>query len=109
MTDDMDKLANCMFLNQQPPSWVAYAYFSLKDLLTWFDDLLLRIGQLTDYSEEMTAPNSLWISGFFNPMSFLTAIMQTTARAEGLALDDITLRTDITNTQDPNEMTAPAE
>lgn len=49
-------------------------------------------------------PKSLWISGLFNPMSFLTAIMQVTARASGLALDDMTLQTDVTNIKDPAEV-----
>lgn len=80
ITDDMELLAGKMFLNLQPDIWVKYAYFSLKDLLVWFEDLLLRIGQLEEYQDEMIPPKTLWISGMFNPMSFLTAIMQFTAR-----------------------------
>jgi len=72
--NDMEALGNSMFLNQQPDSWVKYAYFSLKALGAWFDDLMLRIAQLQEYSEELIAPKSLWISGLFNPMSFLTSI-----------------------------------
>jgi dynein heavy chain len=80
ITEDMEELADNLFLNVVPPAWVPYAYASLKDLAVWFDDLLLRIQQLTDYGEELIVPKSLWISGLFNPMSFLTAIMQVTAR-----------------------------
>merc|ERR1712072_469497 len=83
---------------------MGYAYFSLKDLPTWFEDLLLRIKQLDEYSEELIVPKSLWISGLFNPMSFLTAIMQVTARRDGLPLDDMTLKTDVINIRDPNEI-----
>jgi len=39
----------------------------------------------------MVIPKSLQISLFFNPMSFLTAIMQVTARLKGLPLDDMVL------------------
>jgi len=109
MTDDMEQLGNKLFLNMQPDLWVKYAYFSNKDLLSWFDDLLLRIKQLQDYSEEMTAPASLWISGLFNPMSFLTAIMQVTSRQTGLPLDNMTLKTDVLNIKDPKEVTSSAE
>merc|ERR1719163_2124408 len=80
ITEDMETLANSMFLNTQPDLWVKYAYFSLKDLPTWYDDLIQRIQQLDRYCEELKPPPSLWISGMFNPMSFLTAIMQITAR-----------------------------
>jgi dynein heavy chain len=76
----------------------------LKDLPSWFEDLLLRIRQLDEYSEELIVPKSLWISGLFNPMSFLTAIMQATARRDGLPLDNMTLRTDVTNERDPTNI-----
>lgn len=109
ITDDMDSLALKMNLNLQPDLWVKYAYFSLKSLPAWFDDLLLRIKQLVEYSEELIAPASLWISGLFNPMSYLTSIMQVTARRDNLALDDMTLKTIVTNTRDYNEITAPAD
>jgi len=58
-----------------PDIWVKYAYASKKELMSWFEDLLRRIAQLTEYSEELVAPIALWISGLFNPMSYLTAIM----------------------------------
>ena len=74
ITDDMEALAAKMFLNLQPDIWVKYAYFSLKDLPSWWEDLILRIGQLDEYSEDLVPPKSVWISGMFNPMSYLTAI-----------------------------------
>lgn len=43
ITDDMEMLSAKMFLNLQPDLWVKYGYASLKDLATWFDDLLMRI------------------------------------------------------------------
>jgi len=36
-------------------------------------------------------------------MSYLTAIMQVTARAENLPLDDICLRTEVKNSYDQND------
>lgn len=101
ITEDMEALSAKMFINIQPDLWVKYAYFSLKDLLTWYDDLLMRIAQLDEYQDEMIPPKSLWISGMFNPMSFLTAIKQSTARAKGLPLDGMDLKTSVTNERDP--------
>lgn len=72
--------------------------------MTWWEDLLLRIAQLEAYQEEFIRPNSLWISGLFNPMSFLTAIKQVTSRKKGLALDDMTFKTDVINIKDPKEI-----
>jgi len=42
-------------------------------------------------------------------MSFLTAIMQVTARQNMLPLDDMCLRTDVLNNKDPEELPGSAE
>merc|ERR1712178_153094 len=103
ITENMEKLAHSMYVNQVPALWGKYAYASKKELLVWYDDLLDRINQLVDYSEELIAPISLWISGLFNPMSYLTAIMQVTARNEGLALDNMMLKTTVLNIEKPKD------
>jgi dynein heavy chain len=43
ITEDMEVLSTSLYINKQPDLWAKYAYFSLKDLLMWFEDLLLRI------------------------------------------------------------------
>merc|ERR1712178_485546 len=62
-------------------------------------DLLIRVAQLVEWTDNVETPAVLWISGLFNPMSYLTAIMQVTARAEGLPLDGLILRTEVKNTE----------
>lgn len=42
-------------------------------------------------------------------MSYLTAIMQVTARRDNLPLDNMTLKTDVTNTRDPHEIAEAAD
>jgi dynein heavy chain len=109
ITDSMEVLSTSLALNRVPAEWEKYAYFSKKSLLDWFIDLLLRITQLTNWSTDLITPKSLWIPGLFNPMSFLTAIMQVTARQNNLPLDDMTLRTDVTNTRSYEDLPGPAE
>lgn len=87
----MDNLARALTFNKVPDNWAKNAYFSKKPLSTWYNDLIDRIQQLVDWTTDMNMPKSLWISGLFNPMSFLTAIMQATARAKNLPLDDVSL------------------
>ena len=72
------------------------AYASLNGLSAWYADLLLRIMELQAWTNEFILPTSVWISGFFNPQSFLTAIMQSTARKNELPLDKMCLTTDVT-------------
>ena len=45
---------------------------------------------------DFNTPNSVWLSGFFNPQSFLTAIMQSTARKNELPLDQMCLMCEVT-------------
>jgi dynein heavy chain, axonemal len=110
ITDAMDELERSLNLGFVPGSWVAVAYPSLKSLQPWFTDMIRRYNQLKSWSDDkdMKTPDCLWISGLFNPMSFLTAIMQKTARQKTLALDKLILKYEILN-HDRSEIKAPAE
>jgi dynein heavy chain len=63
------------------------------------------VAQLVEWTTTLRTPKSLWISGLFNPMSYLTAVMQVTARQFNLPLDCMTNRCTITNIKDPREIT----
>ena len=112
ITADMEDLSNCLFLDQVPPSWTKLAYASMNGLRftttiyqvikfylpysAWYADLLLRIKELEAWTADFNTPNSVWLSGFFNPQSFLTAIMQSTARRNELPLDQMCLMCEVT-------------
>jgi len=97
MSDAMELLSQCLTLNKVPASWESVAYFSKKLLANWFSDLLERVKQLQEWSaKEIVCPKSLCISYLFNPMSFLTAVMQNTARLDGYPLDNMALQTTVT-------------
>uniref|UniRef100_A0A2H8TE33 Dynein beta chain, ciliary n=2 Tax=Melanaphis sacchari TaxID=742174 RepID=A0A2H8TE33_9HEMI len=92
----MENLENALFLDQIPLVWTNRAYPSLLGLGAWFSDLLLRIRELETWTTDFVVPTSVWLSGFFNPQSFLTAIMQSTARKHELPLDKMCLQCDVT-------------
>ena len=104
ITEAMENLSNSLSVNRVPGPWEAVAYWSKKALGLWFNDLLERVAQLERWSTELTLPKTLWISGLFNPMSFLTSVMQTTARSKNLPLDNMSLQTHVTNILDPEEI-----
>lgn len=108
ITEAMEELKLALSLNGLPPSWVKKSYFSKKSLLMWLEDLVLRCEQLYRWSDEFVTPSVLWVSGLFNPMSFLTAIMQITARADGLPLDDMLLKTEVSNSYSTEDFIEPA-
>lgn len=43
ITENMEKLADSMYVNKVAAIWEKYAYPSKKDMMDWFEDLLLRI------------------------------------------------------------------
>jgi dynein heavy chain len=101
----MENLQLSLSLNLVPHNWFKVAYHSNKSLLLWLDDLIRRCDQFYQWGDEFITPNVVWISGLFNPMSYLTAIMQVTARKDMLPLDDMCLKTEVLNVFDPEEKT----
>jgi dynein heavy chain len=113
MSEPMEDLAIALSINQVPGrnpfskcSWERLAWSSRRGLQSWFVDLLKRVDQLSRWSATLVTPVSLWLPGLFNPMAFLTAIMQVTARQTGLPLDNMAVETNVTTMLSPDEATA---
>ncbi|KRW98533.1 P-loop containing nucleoside triphosphate hydrolase [Pseudocohnilembus persalinus] len=109
MTDSMETLIQSLQFNQVPQNWQAAAYFSKKNLQSWYLDLIERNNQLLQWTDNMQTPYSLCISYLFNPMSFITAVMQVIARQQNLPLDNMVIQTNVTLFKEPSEVTGPAE
>lgn len=92
----MEDLSNAVFMDQVPPLWIKHAYPSTLGLGSWYADLLLRARELETWTADFILPSAVWLAGFFNPQSFLTAIMQSTARRQELPLDKMCLQCDVT-------------
>jgi dynein heavy chain, axonemal len=100
MSQAMEELSEALTINQVPGrnifhslSWEEFAWPSKRTLIGWYKDLVKRIKQLEDWTENLKRPLAVWISGLFNPMAFITALMQATGRIRGLALDNMTCET----------------
>jgi dynein heavy chain len=109
ITEGMESLMNALFLNQVPATWIKLAYPSLQGLAGWYADLLLRVRELENWVSEFQLPACVWMSGLFNPQSFLTAIMQTTARKNEWPLDRMVLTVDVTKKSKEEFSGAPRE
>lgn len=96
ITSNMEALERCIFFDTVPDSWSKLAYPSMMGLQSWFGDLILRLRQLESWTNDFSLPSSVWLAGFFNPQSFLTAIMQQTARKNQWPLDAMCLNCDVT-------------
>ena len=96
MSDPMEQVMAALANDKVPKGWERLAYPSLRGLGSWLSNLLARVTQLQEWSSEMSLPNSVWLSGLFNPQSFLTAVMQTTARRNEWPLDKTVIITEVT-------------
>ncbi|XP_046432396.1 dynein beta chain, ciliary-like [Neodiprion fabricii] len=106
INSDMENLQNDLFMDQVPQSWTKRAYPSSLGLTNWFSDMMNRVGELANWTADFNLPSSVWLAGFFNPQSFLTAIMQQTARKNEWPLDKMCLHCEVTKKQ-KEEFTAP--
>jgi dynein heavy chain len=108
ISDKMQELMNALATNRVPDSWRSVAYPSLKPLDLWVQDLTQRNTQLQSWTQDLQTPKVVWVCGLFNPQSFLTAIMQSTARRMAWPLDKMTLSAEVTKKYTADEIDAPA-
>ncbi|KAI9189963.1 hypothetical protein H9P43_001396 [Blastocladiella emersonii ATCC 22665] len=106
ITEAMEALMNAIFFGSIPASWEKLAYPSLNQFAAWYADLLQRIKELEQWVAEFQLPAVVWLPGLFNPQSFLTAIMQTTARKNEWPLDRMVLTVEVLK-KPKEECTAP--
>ena len=95
MTEAMQKLFDELFMDKVPEVWMRVSFMSMRVLGSWFENFQQRNQQLLDWIPEMTTPKVTLLSQFFNPMSFLTAIMQTTSMQFAYDLDQMALYVDV--------------
>merc|ERR1712178_234822 len=107
MSPPMEIVMRALSCDGVPPSWEKRAYPSLRPLGSWLVNLLQRVQQLSDWTAFMSLPKVPWLSGLFNPQSFLTSVMQTTARRNDWPLDKTLIITEVTKKQ-PDQIEQPS-
>ncbi|EGD79180.1 outer dynein arm heavy chain beta [Salpingoeca rosetta] len=107
ITEAMEELSHALELNKVPANWESMAYPSTKPLGPWYADLLERIKFLEAWSTDFALPAVVWLGGLFNPQSFLTAILQQTARKNEWPLDKMCMNCDVTKKYNKEDFTTP--
>uniref|UniRef100_A0AAV2MDL9 AAA+ ATPase domain-containing protein n=1 Tax=Knipowitschia caucasica TaxID=637954 RepID=A0AAV2MDL9_KNICA len=92
----METLQAALSSDVVPLSWARLSYPSTKTLAHWFNDVLLSCQELDSWTQDFVLPAVVWLSGLFNPQSFLTAVLQSIARKNEWPLDRMSLTIDVT-------------
>uniref|UniRef100_A0A8D3BSR6 AAA+ ATPase domain-containing protein n=1 Tax=Scophthalmus maximus TaxID=52904 RepID=A0A8D3BSR6_SCOMX len=96
ISSEMEKLQTALFFDDVPDTWTKLAYPSIYSLAIWYNDVLQRCKELDSWTQDLSLPSVIWLSGLFNPQSFLTAVMQSLARKNEWPLDKVNLTVDVT-------------
>jgi dynein heavy chain, axonemal len=116
MTDELQRAMGDIFDARVPGPWLrtpAGDEFSwlASSLGPWFAGLQERDAQLRSWIND-GAPNSYWMTGFFNPQAFLTAMKQEVTREhskEKWALDGVEYFVEVKEMAGAHAVRAPAE
>lgn len=96
ITPEMELLDECLMFDRVPSTWTKLAYPSTLGLQLWFSNVLQRHQELYKWSIDFSLPICVWLPGLFNPQSFLTSIMQVSARKNEWPLDRMCLTIEVT-------------
>jgi len=102
---ELEEVANGMLTNRIPAPWMGVSYPSLKPMLSYIEDFLLRWKFIGNWIKN-DIPYMFWFSAYFFQQAFLTGVLQNFARKDKIAIDLIiwnfqVLKADFKPTENP--------
>jgi dynein heavy chain len=87
VTPELEEVMDSILSYKVPSAW-GTCFPSLKLLAAWMKDLEARAGQVAEWARSGPPP-VFWLPGMTYPTGFLTALLQTSARRNGIAIDTL--------------------
>eukprot|EP00633_Aureoumbra_lagunensis_P004448 CAMPEP_0197319624 /NCGR_PEP_ID=MMETSP0891-20130614/55611_1 /TAXON_ID=44058 ORGANISM="Aureoumbra lagunensis, Strain CCMP1510" /NCGR_SAMPLE_ID=MMETSP0891 /ASSEMBLY_ACC=CAM_ASM_000534 /LENGTH=295 /DNA_ID=CAMNT_0042810653 /DNA_START=1166 /DNA_END=2053 /DNA_ORIENTATION=- len=103
MSEELDALGNALFDGFLPAQWRKLAPDTDKKLGSWISHFLDRYKQYQAWISH-GEPAVIWLSGLHVPESYLTALVQTTCRANNWPLDKCVQYSSVTKYQSINDV-----
>jgi dynein heavy chain len=108
MSEDLRDALDNIYDARVPNKWKKISWDS-STIGFWFTELVERNAQFRDWCFN-GRPYCLWMTGFFNPQGFLTAMRQEVTRMhKGWALDAVVLHNDVTSKLKEDFTSGPSE
>jgi dynein heavy chain len=95
MTEELSEMFSSLLNSSVPDMWKKVSYPSLKSLASWVADFNARVKFIYDWVK-YGYQSCYWLSGFFFPQSFLTAVLQTHSRKYSLPIDSLVFTFEVT-------------
>jgi len=102
LSQDLEQIANSIFVQETPAMWDNAAYPCLKPLTGWVNELMDRLSFVSTWSVN-GVPEAMWISGFYFPQAFLTGTLQNYARKYDFPIDACEFEYVVKNVLDRSE------
>jgi len=107
MSSDLDSMHSAL-ANGRVPAPYLKSYPSLKPLGAWTREFLERLRALQNWVDN-GYPTVYWLTGFTYPTSFLTAVLQTTARKNAIPIDTLSWEFSVINLDEKEIAQPPKE
>ncbi|CAD8148668.1 unnamed protein product [Paramecium octaurelia] len=88
MSQQLEKMGECLLNNILPELWKQKSYPSLKSLNNYLQDLQLRVEMFNKWIQFGT-PTIFWLPGFYFTQSFFTGVLQNHARKHRIPIDQL--------------------
>jgi len=105
VTPELEDVMEALTVLRVPRVWSS-TYPSIKPLGAWMRDLGTRCAMFQDWSDN-ALPKQFWLPGFTYPTGFLTAVLQTCSRANGVAIDALSWEFPVLTHADTSQISGP--